>query len=154
MKLSENFSLRELTRSSTALRLDIDNSPNEWQLKNLTYLAENILQPVRERFGPTKVSSGLRVLALNRAVGSSDSSQHPKGEAADFEVNHISNYKVAEWIRDELDFDQVILEFHTPGDPNSGWIHCSTRRHGENRNNVLTAYREGGKVVYAGGLLE
>jgi len=154
MQLSQNFTLYELTKSSTASRLGIDNSPDDWQLSNLTHLAENILQPVRIRFGPTRVSSALRVIELNRAVGSGDSSQHPKGEAADFEVVNISNYEVAAWIEGNLDFDQLILEFHTPGDPNSGWIHCSIRRDGKNRKSVLTAYWKDGKVVYVQGLME
>ena len=109
MKLSKNFSLKELLRSDTAIRLGIDNTPNQEQLINLTHLAIFILQPVRDQHGSTTVNSGLRVLELNRAIGSSDNSQHAKGQAADIECAAISNLELAKWIRDNLDFDQVIL---------------------------------------------
>ena len=99
-------------------------------------------------------SSGFRCLKLNRAVGSKDTSQHVLGEAADFEVLGVDNLQTAIYIRDNLDIDQLILEFYTPGDPKSGWIHCSFRRHGENRKDVLTASRVNGTVVYAVGLGE
>ena len=152
MKLSKNFSLKELTRSSTALRLGIENIPDSQQLVNLTALACCILQPVRDKFGRVDINSGLRVLDLNRAIKSGDKSQHVQGQAADLEAPAVSNYDLAEWISQELEFDQLILEFYTPGDPTSGWVHCSYRNDGENRKEILTASRKDGKVVYHQGL--
>ncbi len=101
-QLSKNFSLKELTKSSTAIRLGIENVPNDEQLINLTHLTINVLQPVRDQFGSTKINSGLRVLKLNRKVGSSDTSQHIKGEAGDIECSSVSNLELAKWIRDNL----------------------------------------------------
>ena len=136
MKLSKNFSLDELTKSQTALRMGIDNKPTPGDLYNLTQLCDNILQPVREHFGkPVTVSSGYRSVALCEAIGSSAKSQHAKGEAADFEIMGIDNKEVAVWIRDNLDFDQLILEFYKDGEPSSGWIHCSYSDN--NRGSVL-----------------
>lgn len=154
MKLSKNFSLRELTRSSTALRLGIDNNPNQEQLVNLTALACCVLQPVREEHGRVTINSGLRVLELNRAIKSGDNSQHVFGMAADLEAPAISNFELAKWIQDNLNFDQLILEFYEKGDPASGWVHCSYRTDGQNRKEVKTASRQEGRVVYEDGLLE
>ena len=102
MKLSENFSLREFTRSQTALRKNIDNSPNMEQLVNLTALSNMCLQPIRNTHGPVSLNSGLRVLELNRAIGSGDGSDHVKGRAADIEANSISNYELAKWCKENL----------------------------------------------------
>ena len=136
MKLSKNFSLDELTKSQTALRMGIDNEPTPGDLYNLSQLCDNILQPVREHFGkPVTVSSGYRSVALCEAIGSSAKSQHAKGEAADFEIMGIDNKEVAVWIRDNLNFDQLILEFYKDGEPSSGWIHCSYSDN--NRGSVL-----------------
>lgn len=136
MKLSKNFSLDELTKSQTALRMGIDNEPTPGDLYNLSQLCDNILQPVREHFGkPVTISSGYRSVALCEAIGSSAKSQHAKGEAADFEIMGIDNKEVAVWIRDNLDFDQLILEFYKDGEPSSGWIHCSYSDN--NRGSVL-----------------
>lgn len=136
MKLSKNFSLDELTKSQTALRMGIDNEPTPGDLYNLSQLCDNILQPVREHFGkPVTVSSGYRSVALCEAIGSSAKSQHAKGEAADFEIVGIDNKEVAVWIRDNLNFDQLILEFYKDGEPSSGWIHCSYSDN--NRGSVL-----------------
>jgi zinc D-Ala-D-Ala carboxypeptidase len=136
MKLSKNFSLDELTKSQTALRMGINNEPTPGDLYNLSQLCDNILQPVREHFGkPVTVSSGYRSVALCEAIGSSAKSQHAKGEAADFEIMGIDNKEVAVWIRDNLDFDQLILEFYKDGEPSSGWIHCSYSDN--NRGSVL-----------------
>ena len=154
MKLSKNFSLRELTRSSTALRLGIDNNPNQEQLVNLTALTCCVLQPVREEHGRVTINSGLRVLELNRVIKSGDNSQHVFGMAADLEAPAISNYDLAKWIQDNLNFDQLILEFYEKGDPASGWVHCSYRTDGQNRKEVKTASRQEGRVVYEDGLLE
>ena len=150
MQLSKNFALRELTASQTAIRKGINNSPNQEQLINLAVLTAKILQPCRDKFGPININSGLRVLQLNRAIGSGDKSQHTKGEAADFETNSVSNYKLADWIEANLEFDQLILEY--PGkDPRDGWVHCSYNRL-RNRGQILTAVKEKGKTVYKKGL--
>ena len=126
MQITANFSLDEMTKSQTALRKGINNMPDPIHLHNLHGLCHNILQPVRQNFGrPVTVSSGFRSIELCLAIGSSSASQHAKGQAADFEVIGIDNKEVAEWIRDNLDFDQLILEFYNEGEPQSGWIHCS-----------------------------
>ncbi len=153
MKLSKNFSLNELTKSQTAIRMGIDNTSNTEQLVNLVVLVQQVLQPCREQFGSISINSGLRVLELNQAIGSSDKSQHINGEAADFEAYLISNRRLAEWIEEKLDFDQLILEYPGP-DPRDGWVHCSYKRDGSNRKQVLTAVKEGGKTVYKKGLKE
>ena len=153
MKLSENFSLKELTRSQTAIRKGIKNVPDNEQLVSLTVLATKILQPCRKQFGSISITSGLRVLELNRAIGSGDKSQHCKGEAADFEAYSTSNRKLAEWVEAYLEFDQLILEYPGP-DPRDGWVHCSYKRDGSNRRQVLTAVKEGSKTVYKKGLKE
>ena len=153
MKLSKNFSLNELTKSQTAIRMGIDNTSDTEQLVNLVVLVQQVLQPCREQFGSISINSGLRVLKLNQAIGSSDKSQHTKGEAADFEAHSISNRRLAEWIEEKLDFDQLILEYPGP-DPRDGWVHCSYKRDGGNRKQVLTAVKEGNKTVYKKGLKE
>ena len=150
--LSKNFSYRELIRSDIAMRHGIENIPSEQELANLRKLAWEILQPVRDHFGPTNVSSGFRCLEVNRAAKSGDTSQHVKGEAADSEVLGVPNREVALWIEDNLDFDQLILEFYTPGQPNSGWIHCSYVNGAENRGKVWTASRVDGEIVYFPGI--
>lgn len=147
--LSKNFTLEELTKSQTALRNGLDNTPNEAQIDNLRFVAQIILQPVRDMFGVGFApSSTFRSTIVNRLSGSSDVSQHRLGEATDFEVPGVSNLTVANWMKSNLEFDQLILEFHTPGDPNSGWIHCSVKRIGDNRHQVLTAKLVDGQVVY------
>ena len=151
MQLSKNFSLRELTRSQTAIRKGIKNEPDQEQLMNLVALTVKILQPCRDKFGSVSINSGLRVLELNKAIGSGNNSQHTKGQAADFEAYSISNTELAKWIKDNRCFDQLILEY--PGnDPRDGWVHCSFNRLG-NRMEVLTAVKERGKTVYKKGLL-
>ena len=154
MKLSRNFSLRELTKSATAERSGIDNTPKDLEhLVNMTHLAIHILQPVRDEFGVITVNSGYWSPDLNKAVGGSDKSQHGHGQAADFESYSISNPDLAQWIVDNLDFDQLILEFYNGKDPNSGWIHCSYSLM-DNRKKVMTAMKPpGGKVEYREGLI-
>ena len=154
MKLSKNFSLKELTRSQTAIRHGIDNSPTLDQLVCLTALTTAILQPIREVHGRVDINSGLRVLELNRKIGSSDSSQHVLGMAADLECPSIDNLKLAQWIEQNLTFDQLILEFYEKGEPTSGWIHVSYNNQGENRGRVLTASRVDGKTQYTEGIHE
>ena len=151
MKLSKNFTLKELTKSSTAVRHGINNKPDKEQMINLVVLTNCVLQPIRNAHGRVDVNSGLRVLELNRAIGSGDSSQHVQGMAADIECPSISNMELAEWIRDNLEFDQLILEFYTPQDPTSGWVHVSYNKE-ENRKRVLRAVKNDGKTVYQEGL--
>ena len=153
MRLSKNFTLQEFTKSQTALRMGIDNTPEGEHLEAAKALFENVVQPVRENFGPTVINSGYRGPALNEAVGGSSKSQHCKGEAADIECPGVPNADIAQWIVDNLDFDQVILEFYTPGIPDSGWVHVSYRADGENRKSILTAMKEDGKTVYKTGLI-
>jgi len=152
MKLSKNFSLKEFTKSMTATRLGIDNTPQDEHLEAAKALFENCVQKVREHFGITRISSGYRGPELNKAVGGSSKSQHCKGQAVDFECDGTDNLEVAKWIRDNLDFDQVISEFYVDGDPTSGWIHLSYVSPEENRNRCLTAQRVDGKVQYSVGL--
>jgi zinc D-Ala-D-Ala carboxypeptidase len=126
MKLSEHFSLREMTRSQTAKRLDIDNTPDAVVIENLRALCVYVLEPVRNHFAvPFSPSSGYRSPQLNKAIGSSSKSQHIKGYAADFEIPGVSNHDAAKWIVGNCSYDQLILEFHDKEDPNSGWVHCS-----------------------------
>ena len=153
MKLSKNFTLAEFTKSQTALRQGLDNTPGPEHLENAVALFENVVQVVRDKFGPTTINSGYRGPALNRAVGGSATSQHCNGEAVDIEVPGVANYDIAKFIEDNLDFDQLILEFYTPGIPDSGWVHVSSKRSGGNRKQVLTAMKEGGKTVYKPGLI-
>ena len=147
MNLTRNFSLLELTKSDTAIRRGIDNEPNADQIDKLKLLCENILQPVRDHFGRVKVTSGFRSVALCEAIGSSANSQHAKAEAADFECPGVDNAELADWIHKNLPYDQLILEFYTPGEPNSGWIHCSWIPEGR-RASFLHAFREDGKTKY------
>ena len=114
-----------------------------------------ICQPVRDHFGKVVgINSGYRSPELNTAVGGSKTSQHCNGQAADFEIQGLANYDLAKWVEANLIYDQLILEFYTPGgDPNSGWVHCSYNAQGENRKKSMTAVRQGGKTVYKPSLL-
>ena len=147
MELTRNFSLLELTKSDTAIRKGINNNPNAEQIEKLKALCENILQPVRDHFGRVKVTSGFRSVELCTAIGSSANSQHAKAEAADFECVGVDNSELADWIHRELPYDQLILEFYTPGEPNSGWIHCSYTE-GMPRKQFLHAFRKDGRTQY------
>lgn len=141
MQLSKNFYLSEFVRSQTASRKGIDNTPPVPVIENLKLLAINVLQPLRDHYDrPIVISSGYRSPALNRAIGSSDRSQHTKGQAADFEIPGLPNLEVANWIKDNLPYDQLILEFWTGG--NSGWIHCSYA-HNANKKQLLTINNRG-----------
>ena len=149
MNLTENFSLNELTKSQTAERKGIDNTPSTEQQENLKLLCEMILQPIRDHFGQVvSVSSGYRSPELCVAIGSSTKSQHAKGQASDFEIFGISNKELADYIDQNLDYDQLILEYWKGEDePNSGWIHCSYTN-GNNRKQYLRAYKENGSTKY------
>ena len=137
MKLSKHFSLEELCKSQIATRLGIDNlAKDENVITNLKIICENILEPIRENYGiPFSPNSAYRSPKLNNAVGSSHKSQHLKGQAVDIEIPSIDNYELAQWIRNNLDFDQLILEFYN-GEPSSGWVHVSFAE--ENRKQLLT----------------
>ena len=152
MNLSANFTLNELTKSETATRLDLDNTPNEEQIESLRLLCENILQPVRDHFGkPVKISSGFRAPAVNQATGGSATSDHCRGQACDFEIEGLSNPDVATWIMENLTYSQLILEFYVQGQPNSGWIHCSYNPD-KLIKQELTAVKVAGKTQYLQGL--
>ena len=145
--LSKNFSLDEMCKSQTADRLGIANNPTADAIYNMGYLAENILQPLRNEYGAYMVSSGYRCVDLCLAIGSKATSQHALGQAADFEICGISNLDLAEWISDNLEYDQLILECYKGG--NTGWVHCSYVPNGRKEN--LTYDRTQG---YRKGLLE
>ena len=136
-----------MTASQTAERLNIKNEPDQQQLVNLVHLCTHVLQPVRNHYEKVvTVSSGLRVLELNKAIGSSDKSQHVLGQAVDFEIYGLDNHLVAQYIADKLDYDKLILEFYSK--PNGGWIHVSYNMF-NNRKEILTASRDSdGKVHY------
>ena len=154
MKLSENFSLNELTKSQTATRKGIDNNPTSEQVENLKALSINILQKIRNHYErPVRVTSGYRSPELCVAIGSSPKSQHAKGEAADFEITGIDKFDLAISISKYLEFDQLISEFYTDQHPDSGWVHCSYKADGTNRKQCLTAYKDkSGKTRYGKGL--
>ena len=153
MKLSDNFSLKEMIKSQTALRKDIDNEPGEEEIENLKSLCENVLQLVREYYGKAvRVNSGYRSPELNSAIGGSKTSDHCKGMAADIEINGVANAELAEWIEKNCEFRQLILEFYTPGIPDSGWVHVSYNWE-DNDKKVMTAMKENGKTVYKLGLI-
>ncbi len=153
VRLSKNFTLQEFTKSQTAERRGIDNTPVEGHLENAKALFENVVQPVRDNFGVTVINSGYRSGDLNYAIGGSNTSQHCKGQAVDIECPGTPNYDVAKWIEENLDFDQLILEFYTPGIPDSGWVHVSYKSE-DNRKGVLTAMKENGKTVYKANLIQ
>jgi len=152
IRISKNFSLSEMVKSATAERLRVDNSPSSLHLVNLTQLAINILQPVRDHFGVITINSGYRSPALNAKVGGSKTSQHCNGQAADFESFSTPNPDLAKWIADNLDFDQLILEFYDGINPNSGWIHCSYNLMG-NRKKIMTALKTKSGVQYKSGFV-
>ena len=152
IRVSKNFALSEMVKSATAERLNVDNSPSDIHLVNLTHLAIHILQPVRDQFGVITINSGYRSPALNAKVGGSKTSQHCNSQAADFESFSTPNPDLAKWIANNLEFDQLILEFYDGVNPNSGWVHCSYNLMG-NRKKILTALKTGGKVVYKNGFV-
>jgi zinc D-Ala-D-Ala carboxypeptidase len=153
MNLTKNFTLAEMTKSETALRHDIPNEPGEAEIAALKLLCEKVLQPVRDHFGRgVKVNSGFRHPEVNARVGGSKTSDHCRGQAADIEIPGIPNAELAEWIKDNLEFRQLILEFYTPGIPDSGWVHVSYVAE-DNKKQVMTATKQNGKTVYLPGLV-
>ena len=153
MNLSANFTLKELTKSDTATRLGLDNTPDDEALENLKTLCEKVLQPVRDHFGKSvTVNSGYRSPESNAAVNGSKSSDHCKGMAADIEIVGVANADLAQWIMDNLDYTQLILEFYTPGIPDSGWVHVSYDPNNLKKQE-LTATKVAGKTQYLPGLV-
>ena len=153
MQLTSNFSLAELVKSETALRHDMDNTPGETEIENLKQLCEQVLQPVREHFKTgVKVNSGFRHPEVNAKVGGSKTSDHCRGQASDIEIPGIPNADLAVWIMDNLTYTQLILEFYTPGVPDSGWVHVSYDPANLKKQN-LTATKQNGKTVYLPGLV-
>lgn len=141
-QLSKHFSLAEMTASATAKARGLTNQPNATQRAALVALCVNILEPVRAHFGkPVRITSGYRSFTPN--------SQHGRGEAADFEITGVPNVQVARWIRDNLPFDQLILEAWSATDPNAGWIHVSYRKDGGRKSVLRTPT---GKAPYFVGL--
>ena len=153
MNLTANFSLHEMTKSETALRKGMPNEPTEADIANMKLLAEKVLQPLRDHYGVgIKVNSGYRSPDVNAAVGGGRTSDHCKGQAADIEIAGIPNATLAQYIKDSLQYTQLILEFYTPGIPDSGWVHVSY-----DANNLkcqtLTATKKDGKTAYLNGLV-
>ena len=151
MKLSKNFTVAELSKSEAATRQGIDNTPSMAVIDNLQQLVDNILQPIRDKFGPVIVTSGYRSPAVNKAIGGSATSDHCKGYAVDFEVLGMDNKELALWIQDNLKFTQLILEFYHKGVPDSGWVHVSYNRDNL-KNEVLTAVKIANKTGYQKGI--
>lgn len=153
MNLSANFTLKELTKSDTATRLGLDNTPDDEALENLKTLCEMVLQPVREHFDKSvSVNSAYRSPESNAAVGGSKTSDHCKGMAADIEIVGVANADLAQWIMDNLEYKQLILEFYTPGIPDSGWVHVSYDPNNLKKQE-LTATKVAGKTTYLNGLV-
>lgn len=149
MQLSKNLALAEVTRSETAKRKGISNMPTPEHIENFKKLAENIFQPIRDHFGaPIHLSSGYRSAALNKAVGGSSSSQHCKGEAIDIDMDGtaITNKQIFDYIKANLNFDQLIWEFGT--DANPDWVHVSYNSDGAQRKQILKAVKAGGATKY------
>lgn len=153
MNLTANFSLNEMTKSETALRMGFDNTPGKTETEALRLLCEKVLQPVRDHYGKgVKVNSGYRSPESNAAVGGSKTSDHCKGQAADIEIPGVPNAELAQWIMDNLDYTQLILEFYTPGIPDSGWVHVSYDPNNLKKQE-LTAMKVAGKTQYVPGLV-
>lgn len=146
LKISKNISFKEATHSDTATRRRMKNEPSEEQLKAMKMLAKKVFEPLRENFGePIRVNSFFRSIALNKTIGGSRTSQHCSGEAMDIDAtNGITNKKLFDYIKKNLDFDQLIWEFGT--DKNPDWIHVSYKSAKENRNQVLKAVADGNPV--------
>ena len=139
MQLSKHFTLKEMTKSMTAQRRGIDNTPGAGEIKNLGDLCYEVLEPLRAWADkPVIITSGYRSEALCEAIGSKKTSQHAKGQAVDLEINGIPNIKTAYWLQNNVDFDQLIMEYFDPQDPAAGWIHVSYNENGANRKQVLT----------------
>ena len=153
MNLTKNFTLSEMTKSETALRFNMGNHPGDTEFENLKILCEMVLQPIRNHYNRgVKVNSGYRHPLVNAKVGGSPRSDHCKGMAADIEIPGIANADLAQFIVDNLNYTQVILEFYTPGIPDSGWVHVSYNPY-DLKKQVLTAKFKDGKTEYLDGLV-
>jgi hypothetical protein len=147
--ISKHISYKEGVYSNTAIRKGIDNTPNEEQLENMKLIANKVFQPLRKHVnGPIKINSFFRSPELNKAIGGSTTSQHCKGQAMDIDdtFGHASNAEMYHWIKDNLDFDQMIWEFGN--DDNPDWVHISYVSEDKNRNRCLLAYKENKKTKY------
>jgi hypothetical protein len=142
-QLSEHFYLHELTRSQLATRHALPNQPDQSQIDALQLLCRKVLEPVRRQVKvPIIPSSGFRCIALNRLLGSRDTSSHCRGEAVDFEVMGVPNIQLAHWISDNFDFDQLILEYPQAENGSGDWLHVSYKAQG-NRVQRLTRQPDG-----------
>ena len=150
IQLSKNLYLHEVIKSNTATRRGIDNTPTNEHLNNLKEIAKEVFQPLRDHLGTAiGISSGYRSEDLNKAIGGSKTSQHSKGEALDLDADifgKTTNADIFGYIKENLDFDQLIWEFGNDTNPN--WVHVSYKSYEENRNEILQAVRVGGKVNY------
>lgn len=151
MQLSKNLSLAEMIRSESAKRAGINNMPTKEHLESMKILAEKIFQPIRDHFKvPIHISSGYRSRALNASIkGASKNSQHALGQALDLDMDgtEITNKQVFDYIKDNLEFDQLIWEFGT--DNNPAWVHVSFNSKGRQRKQILKATKKNGKTVYS-----
>ena len=148
-RISKHITYKEATRSVTALRLGIENKPSEYELQNMELIAEKVFEPLREAVnGPIKINSFYRSEELNKAIGGSSRSQHCQGRAIDIDdfYGYVSNSYMYYYIKDNLDFDQLIWEFGT--DTNPDWVHVSYVDGDSNRKRCLLAYKEDGKTKY------
>ena len=149
MKLSEHFALAEFTRSESAKRHGVSNEPTPEHLDNIKLLCEKVLEPIRVKFGPLNISSGYRSKALNHYIGGALKSQHCEGKAADIDQDGMggaTNKEIFDFIKDTLDFDQLIFEFGTKDAPD--WVHVSYNG-ANNRKQILRALKVNNKTVYA-----
>ena len=147
--ISKHVSYREGVYSITATRLGVDNTPNNEQLSNMELVAEKVFEPLREWVGgPIKINSFFRGSKLNKAIGGAKSSQHMKGQAIDIDDTYgiVANSEMYHWIKENLDFDQLIWEFGDDDNPN--WIHVSYVSEDSNRRRCLKAYKEQGRSNY------
>ena len=145
MKLTAHFALAEFTRSESAKRHGVSNEPTPEHLQNLIILCEKVLEPIRMKFGPINISSGYRSKTLNHYIGGSLNSQHCEAKAADIDMDGMggpTNKEIFEYIKNELEFDQLINEF------NYSWIHVSYNQ-GKNRKQILDALKVNNKTVYS-----
>ena len=147
--ISKHISDREGVYSITATRRGLDNTPDAEQLLNMKLLAEKVFEPLREWVGgPIRINSFFRGPELNTAIGGSNKSQHCKGQAMDIDDGgcNKTNAQMYKFIKDELEFDQMIWEFGDDDNPN--WVHVSYVSENENRNRCLKAYKDKGKTKY------
>lgn len=149
MRISKHISYKEATQSQTATRKGISNDPDAYQLQNMQLLAEKVFEPLREHFGvPIAINSFFRSQKLNKAIGGAAGSQHTQGRAIDIDdtLGGVSNKQMFEYIKNHLDFDQLIWEFGDNNNP--AWVHVSYVSETENRRRVLKASKKNGKTIY------